>query len=104
MQFLNVAESRCQSELCYADFAYFQLSVVKTCYIDEHLDLVDSLSKDQEAVETRDVQNILHACSGLTYYQHHTLLLESVAMVFVLELVQTYWSIDVTELRFEQPA
>jgi hypothetical protein len=51
-----------------------------------------------------DVQHSLHAYSGLTYYQHHTRLQGSEAMVFALELVQTYWSINVTEPRFELPA
>ena len=49
-------------------------------------------------------QHTLHACSSLTYYQHHTLLQGSEAMVFALELVQTYWSINVTEPGSELPA
>lgn len=73
-------------------------------YIDEHLALVDNLSKDWEAVTMWDVQHILHACFGSTCYQHHTPHQESEVMVFALELARTYWSINVTEPRFEQPA
>ena len=51
-----------------------------------------------------DDQHILHACSDLTCFQHHTLLRGSGVMVFAWELIQTYWSINVTEPKSELPA
>jgi len=48
-----------------------------------------------------DDRHILHACSDLTCYRHHTLLQGSGVMEFAWELIQTYWSINVTEPRSE---